>query len=131
MQRNLLLLLLLIFVGCKKEEAIISDNESAPAIEKKVAVTAMASTISPVPAGLPKRVAFGIEGDVSQRASFINEADYVYVYLAGEIFSNSWTAWNWPSGQYARNFLNQIGGMGTLGLLSNDLLIFFFGEGLF
>jgi hypothetical protein len=118
MQRLLLFVLLLIFVGCKKENAAISESEITPQIEnKKVATTAIASAVS-VPLGLPKRMAFGIEGDVSQKASFIPEADYVYVYLAGDIFSNGWTTWNWPSGQYARNFLSEIGKMGKIPVFS-------------
>jgi hypothetical protein len=116
MKQNLLLLItLLFFVSCKKNE-ITTEPEAIsalPPVEGKMVNLASANS-SAIPAGLPKRVAFGIEGDVSQRASFINEADYVYVYLADDIISNGWTKWNWPSGQYASTFMNEIGKMGKI-----------------
>nr|WP_157536331.1 hypothetical protein [Mucilaginibacter sp. L294] len=58
-----------------------------------------------MPSVLPKHIAFGTEGDISQKNNFIAEADYQYQYLAGDIFSNGWTTWNYPSGQFARAFL--------------------------
>lgn len=115
MQRILLFIMLVVLVGCKKFE----DTTPAPAptiesvtpigdnIDASAAVYASTS-------GLPKHVAFGIEGDVSQSAQVIKEAEYQYVYLAGDIFSNGWTTWNYPSGQYARNFLNQMGQNGKI-----------------
>jgi len=113
MKKLLLFVSILIAVGCKKETALVPANESVLPVQSMVSTKAMVSTVT-VPLGLPKRVGFGIQGDVSQRAGFINEADYVYVYLAGDIFSNGWTTWNWPTGQYARTFINEIGKMGKI-----------------
>ncbi len=112
MQKTLLFLLLLVIFSCKKEEAISPADEPSFQDKNMSALSASVTSSATVPAGLPKRLAFGIEGDVSQRASFITESEYVYVYLAGDIFGNGWTTWNYPSGQYARNFLTEIGNMG-------------------
>ncbi|OKS86389.1 hypothetical protein [Mucilaginibacter polytrichastri] len=71
-------------------------------------------TTAPTPDGLPKRVAFGTNGDVSNSDKFIQEADYQYQYLAGDIFSNGWTTWTSPSGEFARTFLTKVSQMGKV-----------------
>lgn len=60
-----------------------------------------------VMSSLPKRIAFGTESDISQLSQVIEESDYRYHYLTGDIFSDGWANWNAPSGEYARLFLKQ------------------------
>jgi hypothetical protein len=56
---------------------------------------------------LPKRFAIWVKEDFSQTTK-IDEVDYVYQYLTGNIFDNSsWVKWNQPDGDYARIFLQQ------------------------
>ncbi|WP_295772278.1 hypothetical protein [uncultured Mucilaginibacter sp.] len=102
------LCLLLAATGCIKKNLIPggSSGYHETGADKSVTDTAK------LPAGLPRKLAFGTEGDVSVSNQFIAECDYQYQYLAGDIFSNGWTTWNAPSGQFARNFLNKMGQMG-------------------
>ncbi|MFD1255994.1 hypothetical protein ACFQ3S_04240 [Mucilaginibacter terrae] len=101
----ILFLLLVTFGGCKKGNGI---NEEIEETEDTSIDT------SRVPFGLPKRIAFGTEGDISQSTSYIKETDYQYQYLAGDIFSNGWTTWNSPTGDFAKRFLVQIGNSGKI-----------------
>ena len=108
MKNNFWLILLILFItitGCKK--ASINNAEVEETED-------MSADTSKVPLGLPKRVAFGTEGDISQSLSYIKETDYQYQYLAGDIFSNGWTTWNSPTGDFARRFLTQICNSGKI-----------------
>jgi hypothetical protein len=110
-----LLLLSVFAVSCKKDAVNITTPDAPANTISGSTTLATTVTTSTVPAGLPKRVAFGAEGDISQSTQFINEAEYQYVYLAGDIFSNSgWAQWQAPTGQYARNFLSKVGSMGKI-----------------
>ncbi len=109
MQRITFFLLLIFLVSCKKSEiSTPSTNESGlpTHIESSINVT------QHMPAMLPKHLAMGVENSAGQSSQFINEAEYRYTYLAGDIFANGWTTWNFPSGQFARNFLQQTQQMG-------------------
>jgi len=111
----LFLFLLAIFAaGCKKDPVNLTEPQIQTQNVSGSTTLATTATITSVPAGLPKRVAFGTEGDISQSTQFINESEYQYVYLAGDIFSNGWAQWQAPTGQYARNFLTKVGQMGKI-----------------
>ena len=105
-----LLLLLVIIAGCRK--GIVKPGSEGVYNEKGPDNTL--TDTAKVPVGLPARMAFGTQGDISVSSQFIAESDYQYQYLAGDIFSDGWTTWNTPSGQFALNFLNKIGKMGKV-----------------
>ncbi|UEG52167.1 hypothetical protein LLH06_14465 [Mucilaginibacter daejeonensis] len=113
MQRSSLLILvcfLLLVTGCiKKGLAPLSD-----AAYKATGPDLSNTDTARLPSGLPSRLAFGTEGDISVSDKYIPQCDYQYQYLAGDIFSNGWATWNSPNGQFARNFLDQIGKMGKM-----------------
>ncbi|WP_345950186.1 hypothetical protein ABDD95_01760 [Mucilaginibacter sp. PAMB04274] len=108
----LLALVVLFAASCKKETANTPLNESNT-IE-------LGTTPAPqqMPSALPKRVGFGVENDISQTSQIIQESDYRYHYLAGDIFSNGWASWNSPTGEWARTFLNQTRQMGKMPIFS-------------
>lgn len=105
----------LLFASCKKDGV---DTTPSPATTDGSTVTTMAVTTttsaSVVPAGLPKHLAFGTDGDIWKSSQFIAESEYQYQYLADDIFKGGWAAWNSPNGQYARNFLNQTSALGKI-----------------
>jgi hypothetical protein len=105
MQRLLLALFLILFISCKKTEV----SPSTPSLEGT-----LGPDLAHIPAGLPKRMSFGTEGDISQKEQYIEEADYQYQYLAGDIFSNGWATWNSPTGEFARAFLTQVNLLGKM-----------------
>jgi hypothetical protein len=110
MQRFLLFILLLIIVSCKKELAPVANTA-----DESINYTPTPSVEAiQTPSGLPKRIGFGTDGAISDINQFIKESDYQYQYLAGDIFSNGWTTWNSPSGEFARIFLNKTGQMGKI-----------------
>lgn len=98
MKRIYLIGLLWLIVGCKKDPAGTDNPENPDPVPNN-------------PAGvmsvLPKRVAFGVENDISENNNIIQETDYRYHYLTGDIFTDGWATWNSPTGEYARIFLNQ------------------------
>ena len=100
-----LIALLINITGCKKGIPINEDKEETED---------MSVDASSVPLGLPRHVGFGTEGDISHSANYINETEYQYQYLAGDIFSNGWQTWNSPNGDFARRFLEQIGSSGRI-----------------
>lgn len=109
MKKTAFFLLLVFLVSCKKAEVndpSISSADLPAHIESSVNVT------QHMPAMLPKHLAMGVENSDGQSSQIINEAEYRYTYLAGDIFSAGWTTWNFPSGQFARIFLQQTQQMG-------------------
>ncbi|MCQ6956316.1 hypothetical protein [Mucilaginibacter aquariorum] len=119
MQRTVVFIALLLFASCKKSNTDTEvPKETTIARETDTEVENIANGASTALSTLPKRVAFGTEGDISQSAQFIKEADYQYQYLAGDIFSNGWTTWNSPTGEFARAFLKQTGKMGKVPVFS-------------
>lgn len=113
----------LFLTACKKDTIQSPDagTSTSSIIEKTSSTTTSTNTATLVSstqqsllAALPARVGFGAQNDISQTAQFIQEADYRYCYLAGDIFSNGWSTWNAPTGEYARTFLNQTGQMGKV-----------------
>lgn len=107
LMRKLIVCLLVVTAaaGCKKIEVVPvteTPTDSGPLPAQQM------------PAMLPRRVAFGAEGDIAKSAQFIAESDYQYQYLSGDIFSNGWTTWNAPDGEFARNFLNRVSQMGKV-----------------
>jgi hypothetical protein len=101
------ILLMVIAIGCKKSDIEVPSTESTP--------LAPAPNITQyMPSSLPHHLSFGVENDYDHRSQFIQEADYRYQYLAGDIFGKGWTTWNAPSGQFARNFLTQTAQMGKM-----------------
>ncbi|MES2266908.1 MAG: hypothetical protein V4520_09120 [Bacteroidota bacterium] len=116
MKRVIWFVLLTCLFSCKKNEVpvlIDKGEKPIPREEDKGSVGNIDDT-GKIPFGLPKHVAFGTEGDISQKDHFIKDAEYQYQYLAGDIFSNGWTTWNYPSGQFARSFLSGVGQMGKV-----------------
>lgn len=112
MRRILIFIGLVLITGCKKNDlAALSgypDDGADNASDTTSAIT------GPIPTGLPKRIAFGTNGDISNNSQFIQESDYQYQYLAGDIFSNGWTTWSAPSGQFARAFLTKVNQMSKI-----------------
>lgn len=104
------LVLFCLVTGCKKTDVKNEANSSYNKTGADLTIT----DVSVTPAGLPDHIAFGTDGDFSKSDQFIPECEYQYQYLAGDIFSNGWTTWHSPSGQFARNYLNKIGGMGKV-----------------
>jgi hypothetical protein len=111
MQRlKLFILLIIVVTGCRKNYIFSNSDGSYNETGPDLAI----SDTAKVPSGLPKQLAFGTDGDISKSAQFIQESEYQYQYLAGDIFSNGWTTWNSPAGEFARNFLNQVDKMGKI-----------------
>jgi hypothetical protein len=120
---RLLLLLTLffsvVFVSCKKTSSEIpTDNTNIAPNSSPIEVVTSLPVATQMPTGLPRHISFGTEGDVSVSSKYIKEADYQYQYLAGDIFSNGWTTWNYPSGEFARTFLKNTGEMGKIPVFS-------------
>lgn len=112
MRKLLLFILIISFVGCKKGDLTKPSDVTDQSSDETTASNAV--TALPIPAGLPGRVAFGTNGDVSNSSSFIQQSDYQYQYLAGDIFSNGWETWESPSGEFARRFLTKVDQMGKV-----------------
>lgn len=95
---------LIILAGCKKNDpgSTVQGVDTIPLASQQE------------PSGLPKNIAFGTEGDISKSSQFIQETQYQYQYLSGNIFSNGWTTWNSPDGEFARNFLKKIDELGKI-----------------
>ena len=101
MKRIYFLLLVLFFASCKKDGTGTGTDDPTGQDPK---------TTEAIMSLLPKRVAFGVENDISQISNIIQETDYLYHYLTGNPADGSgWASWNSPKGEYARIFLNQTG----------------------
>jgi hypothetical protein len=112
MRKILLFIIIIAVVGCRKSDLTKpadTTDESSSNTTESTSVTAL-----PIPAGLPNRVAFGTNGDISNSNQFIQESDYQYQYLAGDIFSDGWASWESPSGEFARKFLTRVNQMGKV-----------------
>ncbi len=104
-------LLILFLVSCKKENLQTTLNGTGTSATVSAAASANTQQVMAL---LPKRIAFGGENDNNTTSQFLQGADYRYAYLAGDIFGNGWAEWNAPSGEYARQFLQQSSDMGTI-----------------
>lgn len=116
MKRFILFLALTFLFSCKKaeQESPVIKGPNTTGNETGSGIDEHLEDVTATPGVLPKHIAFGTEGDISQKNNFINETDYQYQYLAGDIFSHGWTTWNSPSGQFARAFLSGTGRMGKV-----------------
>ncbi|WCT10718.1 hypothetical protein [Mucilaginibacter jinjuensis] len=112
MRRLLIFIGLVLITGCRKSDlAALSDLADDGTGNTSDTTSAIAA---PMPPGLPKRVAFGTNGDISNINQFFQESDYQYQYLAGDIFSNGWATWESPNGEFARAFLTKVNQMGKI-----------------
>ena len=112
MRRLLIFIGLVLITGCRKSDLAALSGLPDAGIGSNTDTTSAINT--PIPNGLPKRVAFGTNGDVSNSSQFIQESDYQYQYLAGDIFSDGWTTWESPSGEFARSFLTKVNQLGKI-----------------
>jgi len=112
----LLFILFITSVGCKKNNLITPTNSTGKGSGDSTKI----SPVSPekIPQGLPNRVAFGTNGDMSNSSQLIQESEYQYQYLAGDIFSNGWQTWAYPSGEFASSFLTKVDQMGKVPVLT-------------
>ena len=78
---------------------------------------AQASGQAALPSGMPTHFSFGLM-DAPGGASYLagmrsnngTAWDFRYQYLAGGVNTGSgWSTWNWPSGQFATNYMNESG----------------------
>ncbi|MFD0766899.1 hypothetical protein ACFQZI_18725 [Mucilaginibacter lutimaris] len=116
MKRVILFLIITCLLSCKKNEVSAPENQNISIVPKDEnnELDDNKDKVSLIPSGIPNHIAFGTEGDISQKDHFIKDAEYQYQYLAGDIFSNGWTTWNYPTGQFARSFLNGVGQIGKI-----------------
>ncbi|MGY4539611.1 phage-related protein [Mucilaginibacter sp. UYNi724] len=122
MRRLVFLVLIVLLYSCKKSDLQAPES---PAISTE---TGGSNTGNGKPTGnespsntwpkalvaLPKRVAFGTNGDYTQSANYIKESDYQYQYLADDIFTGGWASWNSPTGEFAKKFLEKTDNMGKI-----------------
>ena len=117
MRRLLFLIVMVLVCGCKKNEIQPIEAHVVNAGNSKPAETGNETVTNSWPvtfSALPKRVAFGTNGDYTQNANYIKESDYQYQYLADDIFTGGWASWNSPNGEFAKKFLEQTGKMGKI-----------------
>lgn len=112
MQKVTVLLLLIFFISCKKND--VQTSLTGNTNDSSSSTKTTSNVVQKMPTVLPKHIAFGAEGDITYSNQFIQETEYQYQYLSGDIFSNGWTTWNAPAGEFVRNFLAKINQLGKI-----------------
>jgi hypothetical protein len=100
------IILVITIVGCKKSDSLTLSNSTGKESGNSNETSSVPA--EQIPQGLPKRVAFGTNGAISDSSQFIQGAEYQYQYLAGDIFSNGWQTWAYPNGEFASAFLTDV-----------------------
>lgn len=121
MRRLIFLVLIVLLYSCKKSDlqapespATGPESGNPTGNGKPTGNEPPANTWPKSLSALPKRVAFGTNGDYTQSPNYIKESDYQYQYLADDIFTGGWASWNSPTGEFARKFLEKTYNMGKI-----------------